>query len=165
MTRHVDIEALRALIGPVAEGLGYDLVDLAWKHESGSWVLRLFIDRLDGGGVGLEDCSRVSRVVSAELDVADPIPVAYQLEVSSPGLNRPLRREADFRKFVGKKVKVRTRHPVGDATRRNFTGTLRAVAEGRLSVEVDGRPFEIPIDDVEKANLEYELEDLRQDIG
>jgi ribosome maturation factor RimP len=155
----IDLEKLRSLVTPVVAGLGYELVDLEWKFE-GSWVLRLFVDGPQGISHG--DCARVSRAVSAELDVADPIEAHYTLEVSSPGLNRPLRAEADFQRFAGKKAKIKTRRPLepvaeGAAPQRNFKGKLLGAEGGRVRIEVDGREVLIPVADVEKAHLEYEF--------
>jgi ribosome maturation factor RimP len=151
----IDKDTLLPLATPVVEGMGYELVDLEWKHEGGQFVLRLFIDQPTG--VSHDDCARVSRTLSAELDVADAIHVRYTLEVSSPGLDRPLRTERDFTRFVGKNARIRTRHPVGES-RKNFRGRLLGAAEGKVQIEVDdGQRFEIPVDDVEKANLEIEL--------
>jgi ribosome maturation factor RimP len=158
MTKPIDMEQLTQICEPVVAGQGYELVDLEWKHESGSWVLRLFIDKQSG--VSLEDCASVSRELSAVLDVADAIGPAYSLEVSSPGLNRPLKKESDFRRFVGQKAKIRTRHPVGPGpqpTRRNFSGTLVAVESGKVKIDVGDQVCEVPVDEVEKANLVYEF--------
>jgi len=160
--KNVDTQKLIEIVRPVVDGLGYDLVDLQWLHEGGHWVLRALIDHPEHsanavtGGVGLDDCARVSHAVSAELDVADAIHVAFHLEVSSPGLDRPLKRESDFRRFVGKKARIRTRHPVGES-RRNFSGTLVGAEGGKVRIDVDGQTYEIPVDDVEKANLQVEL--------
>jgi ribosome maturation factor RimP len=101
--------------------------------------------------VGFEDCERVSRDVSAALDVADVIPHGYVLEVSSPGLERPLRREQDFRRFAGQQVKIRSLEPVEG--RRNFSGTLVGAQAGVAEVESDGRTYRVPIDLVARANL------------
>src|SRR3954451_9730437 len=109
--RPVDLQKLNEVVTPVVEGQGYELVDLEWKHENAQWVLRVFIDRRAGAAdprVSLEDCTNVSHELSAVLDVSDVISPAYSLEVSSPGLNRPLKKEADFRRFVGQKAKIRT---------------------------------------------------------
>ncbi len=152
----VDLQKLEHLVEPVVAGQAYELVDLEWKHEAGAWVLRVFIDRPEGGAVGLDDCANVSRELSAVLDVEDAIHVPYNLEVSSPGLNRPLKRERDFRRFVGKKAKIRTRHPVGES-RRNFAGTLVAVEGGTVRIDVGDQVCDVPIGDVEKANLIYEF--------
>jgi ribosome maturation factor RimP len=152
--RTVDLDKLTSIVEPVVAGAAYELVDLEWKHEAGAWVLRLFVD--GPGGVTLEDCARISRDLSPVLDVADVIPVAYNLEVSSPGLDRPLKKEADFRRFVGKKAKIRTRVPVGDA-RRNFSGTLVAVEAGKVRIDVGDQVCEVPLADVERAHLVYEF--------
>ena len=155
----VDVKQLEALAEPVAAGIGYEVVDLEWKHEAGHWVLRLYIDRpnaLDEERISLGDCSKVSHALSDALDAADVIHVPYALEVSSPGLDRPLKRERDFARFVGRQAKVKTRRPVGD-TRRNFKGKILAAEAGRVRMDVDGTAFEIPVDDVEKANLVVEL--------
>jgi len=101
--------------------------------------------------ITVDDCERVSRDVSAALDVADKIPNAYQLEVSSPGLDRPLRRERDFARFVGESAKVRLE--VGVEGRRNFSGTIRGAKDGRVEIACDGRSYELPIDDIVRANL------------
>jgi ribosome maturation factor RimP len=152
--RTVDSEQISSLVEPAIRGQGYDLVDVEWKHESGAWVLRAFIDR--EGGVTLDDCSNVSHLLSATLDVSDLIKVPYTLEVSSPGLNRPLKKEADFRRFVGKKAKIRTKRPIGEA-RRNFSGTLVGVEDGKVKIDVGDQICDVPVDEVEKANLVYEF--------
>jgi ribosome maturation factor RimP len=149
----VDVKQLEAVVAPVVTGQGYELVDVEWKNESG-WILRVFVDK--ESGVTLEDCASVSRELSAVLDVEDVIPVAYSLEVSSPGLNRPLKKAADFARFVGKKAKIKTRHPVGES-RRNFSGTLVGVEGGKVKIDVGDQVCEVPVDDVEKANLVYEF--------
>ena len=152
----VDIQQLTKLCEPVITGQGYELVDLEFKTDPGvGLVLRIYIDK-NGGNVGLDDCASVSRELSAVLDVEDVIKVAYSLEVSSPGLNRPLKKEADFARFVGKKAKIRTRHPVGEA-RRNFSGTLVGVTGGKVKIDVGDQVCEVPVDDVEKANLVFEF--------
>ena len=153
----VDVKQLQSLAEPVVTGQGYELVDVEFKNELGSWILRVYIDNPRAeGGVGLDDCATVSRELSAVLDVDDSIPGHYSLEVSSPGLNRPLKKEADFARFVGKKAKIRTRHPVGES-RRNFSGTLVAVDGGKVKIDVGDQVCEVPVDDVEKANLVYEF--------
>ena len=153
----VDMNKLQSLVEPVVTGQGYELVDVEFKNELGSWVLRVYIDNPRAeGGVGLDDCAQVSRELSAVLDVEDAVPGHYSLEVSSPGLNRPLKKEADFARFLGKKAKIRTRHPVGES-RRNFSGTLVEVAGGKVKIDVGDQVCEVPVDDVEKANLVYEF--------
>ena len=152
----VDTQKLTELAEPIVRGLGYELVDLEWKREGQGWVLRLFIDRLDGANVSLDDCADVSHQLSTTLDVADVISQAYHLEVSSPGLDRPLKKEADFRRFVGKKAKIRTRHPIGE-NRRNFSGEILSVEAGRVRIDVGDQVCDVPVDEVEKAHLIYEF--------
>ena len=98
-----EVQDLWLLAEPYVRDAGFDLIEVTSGRESSGWVLRLYIDAPAGAGVTVshEDCARVSRDISAALDVADSIPHAYQLEVSSPGLDRPLRREGDFARFVG----------------------------------------------------------------
>ena len=153
----VDQKKLETLVAPVVTGQGYELVDVEFKSELGAWILRVYIDKPGSDErVGLDDCASVSRELSAVLDVDDTIQGHYSLEVSSPGLNRPLKKESDFARFVGKKAKIRTRHPVGES-RRNFSGTLVAVVGGKVKIDVGDQVCEVPVDDVEKANLVYEF--------
>jgi len=157
--RPVDLQKVNEAVLPVVEGQGYDLVDVQWKHEAGRFVLRVFIDRRPGAtdpNVSLDDCAEVSHALSSTLDVADLIAPAYSLEVSSPGLDRPLKKEADFARFVGQKAKIRTRHPVGES-RRNFSGRLLSVEAGKVKIDVGDQVCEVPVDDVEKANLVFEI--------
>jgi ribosome maturation factor RimP len=153
----VDQKKLESLVEPVVTGQGYELVDVEFKNELGAWILRVYIDKPGSEErVGLDDCASVSRELSAVLDVDDTIEGHYSLEVSSPGLNRPLKKESDFARFVGKKAKIRTRHPIGES-RRNFSGTLVAVAGGTVKIDVGDQVCEVPVDAVEKANLVYEF--------
>lgn len=151
----VDIKQLSALIEPVVAARGYELVDVEWTRQGPGWVVRVYID-LPGAGVTLEDCARVSRELSPTLDVSDLIHIPYTLEVSSPGLDRPLKKEADFRRFVGKKAKIRTRHAVGES-RRNFSGVLLGVEAGKVRIDVGDATYDVPLGDVERAHLVVEL--------
>lgn len=149
-------ERVRALVDPLVAGEGMELVDLEYAREREGWVLRLFIDK--AGGVGLEDCTQVTRAVEPALDVEDPIPHEYNLEVSSPGLNRPLKKPQHFEQAKGKKVKVKTFGPVGEPPRKNFSGVLQALDGDVVVVEVEGAgSFRIPLKDIAKANLEFEF--------
>lgn len=139
------------LAEPHVRDAGLDLIEVQYGREQTGLVLRLFIDGDGGGPVGFEQCERVSRDVSAALDVADLIPNAYQLEVSSPGLDRPLRRERDFERFQGKSARIRLEDGVDG--RRNFSGTLGAVKDGRVEIACEGRSYLLPIDDISRANL------------
>ena len=130
--------------------MGYELVDV--QASNGGRLLRLFVDK--PGGVTLDDCAAVSRHLTRVLAVEG---IDYErLEVSSPGLDRPLRKERDFARFAGQKAEVRMRTP--DPTgRRKFVGVLRGAQAGQLSLEMDGRVLALPVDDVDKAKLVPEL--------
>jgi ribosome maturation factor RimP len=151
-------ERLIALIEPLVGRLGYELVELEHAAGRGSAVVRLFIDRpraepdsAPGNGVGLEDCERVSREVSAVLDVEDPIPTAYTLEVSSPGFDRVLRTQAHFARFVGSRVFVELCAP--REGRRRYTGTLLSADGAGIALEVDGQRVALAFAEIGKARL------------
>jgi ribosome maturation factor RimP len=146
----------RAACEALVSAEGMELVDLEYVREHSGWILRLFIDK--PGGVGVEDCARVTHAVSPALDVEDLIPHEYQLEVSSPGLNRPLTKLAHYEKAAGQKVAVKTYGPIGEPPRRNFSGILKSVEPEAVTVEVEGAgPFRIPLKDIAKANLEPQV--------
>jgi ribosome maturation factor RimP len=138
----------------VAASMGMEVVLVEIKGEGSHSVVRAFIDQ--PGGISLDDCERFSRRLSVSLDVEDWIPFRYVLEVSSPGVNRPLVKDADFRRFSGKNAKVRTRLPIEGQS--NFKGKIVGVTEGRLELEVaPGKKVEIALMDIEKANLIADL--------
>jgi ribosome maturation factor RimP len=145
-------ERVRSVAADAIRAEGAELVDLEFRCEAVGWVLRLFIDKT--GGVGVEDCQRVSELVGTLLEVEDPIPHAYTLEVSSPGLTRPLRNPEDWRRSVGSLVKVVTREPV--EKRQAFVGRLVHAGPDAVRVTVDGRDIEIPSDLIARARLEVE---------
>jgi ribosome maturation factor RimP len=142
-------EELARLLEPTVERLGYELTDLELKLGGKEGVVRVFIDR--PGGVDLSDCETVSRQLSAVLDVEDPVPGHYVLEVSSPGLDRKLTRPEHFKRYVGEDVRVRLRAP--QAGRRNFRGRLTAADEKDIEVEVDGRLHHLAMAAIESARL------------
>jgi ribosome maturation factor RimP len=142
-------ERLIALIEPVLARLGYELVELEYAAGRSQAVVRLFIDQ--SVGITVEDCERVSREVAALLDVDDPIPTAYTLEVSSPGFDRLLRTPAHFERFVGSRVFVELKVP--RAGRRRYTGMLQAVNAKGIELEVDKQKVEVPFDEIGKARL------------
>ena len=151
------IEKVRQLAAPVVVNEGLELVEVELAGSLGRPTLRLYIDK--AGGVTLEDCSSVSRTVSAALDVEDPIQGGYELEVSSPGLDRPLRTPEHFEKYKGEKVRVKTFGPLPELeNRKTFVGTLEGFADGKVVVNVDGKVFEVPHDKVSKANVEPTFE-------
>ncbi len=149
------------IIEPILEPDGVELVELEFKVEGGRRVLRLYIDT--PGGVTLDDCERVSRQVSALLDVEDPIEQSYTLEVSSPGINRVLRKEKDFNLFAGSPIWLRTLAKVKG--RRTFRGILKGMENSRIVMEIDGQRVEISPGDIEKARLDLpDAEFFRRDL-
>jgi len=153
------VEKIRELCTGPVEGAGYELVDVEWKREPVGWVCRLLVDK-PGDRMGIEDCERLSREVSAVLDVSEAIPQAYNLEVSSPGLDRPLRTAAHFRRFIGERAKVKLVN--GIEGRRNFTGTIVSVTPDgdsatRVVLDVDGVQFTLPLEDLERATLVFDF--------
>jgi ribosome maturation factor RimP len=153
---------LIALVEPLLVQLGYELVELQLAAGRNHADLRVFIDRPlvagapamigpDGSGVGIDDCERVSREVSALLDVHDPVPSAYTLEVSTPGLDRVLRTPEHFQRFVGERVNVELFAPRDG--RRRYTGQLLAIAAGAVRLEVDGVEVILQLNDIERARL------------
>lgn len=139
------------LVEPVISAEGMELIEVEYRRESNGWVLRLFIDREDG--VSVDDCAHMSRVAGDLLDVADLIFNPYQLEVSSPGLNRPLRKWEHFTKQLGKIIEVRTLEPI--ETRRNFTGILLDATAEWIKLNCDGQIFQLDMSLLERARLRY----------
>jgi ribosome maturation factor RimP len=141
---------LAKLIEPTIVGLGYELSDLEVKLNERDGIVRIYIDKLPDG-VGMEDCEAVSRQVSALLDVEDPIPGNYTLEVSSPGLDRRLTKLEHFERFLDEVVRIKLRFPLDG--RRNFRGTLKTAKGENIEVEVDGKMYELPLVTIESARL------------
>jgi len=144
-------DQLIELLQPVVADLGYELWELEYASRRGANLLRLYIDT--AAGITLDDCERVSRAVSTSLDEADPITQAYTLEVSSPGLDRPLRTLDHFARSKGERVKLETVQPVDG--RKRFAGLLSEVdtATGRIVLEVDGGKVSLPVDGIHKARV------------
>ena len=138
-------ESLLKILEPAIEALDYELVELEFQGG----VLRIYIDRPEG--VTLDDCQKVSQQMSAVLDVEDPIPGAYTLEVSSPGLDRPLRKLMDFQLRAGQRVRIELLLPLDG--RRRFSGTLRGVEAAEVLIEVDGKLLRLPFAQIGKARL------------
>jgi ribosome maturation factor RimP len=155
------VERARSVLGPVLARDGYELVDVEWVRGGGRWTLRVFVDR--PGGVNIDDCQLVSRTIDPILDAEDFIEPAYDLEVSSPGLDRPLRTPEHFERYKGQRVHVKSYGPVpgtaeGSTPRKSWTGTLEGFAEGAVRVLVDGVLHRVPIEQIAKAHLEYDAE-------
>jgi ribosome maturation factor RimP len=139
------------LLEPAIEAAGYELVELEFSPASRRALLRVYIDRTDGERVTVDDCAEVSRTVSAVMDTADPIERAYELEVSSPGFDRPLRKRAHFERFLGSEVRLELAAPLEG--RKRFKGQLVAVEGEELIMEVDGRTWRLPLVQIDKARL------------
>ena len=143
------LEQLQALLAPVIEALGYQCWGLEFLSQGRHSLLRIYIDHADG--ILVEDCEKVSRQISGVLDVEDPISNEYTLEVSSPGMDRPLFTLEQFAKHAGELVKIKLRSPYEG--RRNFQGPLRGVEDQDVVVLVDEHEYLLPIDLIEKANI------------
>jgi len=144
------VRDLSKLFEPVVESMGYELVGIEFLGAGGYGTLRVYIDR--DSGVSLDDCAAISHQISGILDVEEPIKQAYDLEVSSPGIDRPLFKLADFERFAGNTVRIKL--VAGLLGRKNFKGELQGVADSKLvTIEVDGEVFDLPYADIAKANL------------
>ena len=149
------IESIREFVEPLIISEGIELVDIEYRQESRGWVLRIYID--SEGGVTLSHCSSLSEQIGDLLEVKDIIPHSYNLEVSSPGLNRTLKREKDFITYVGETIKVKTSKPIDQ--RRNFKGKLLGYREGKVLLSSDNQEIFIPISLISKANIHYKFPD------
>lgn len=149
-------EQLMKLLEPTIERLGYELFDMDVHIAGGGGVLRLFIDSLDpDAGIGLEDCETVSRQVSALLDVEDPIPGEYTLEVSTPGLDRRLVKAQHFERFAGSRVKVKLKRLVDG--RRNFKAKLVGFDDSNVLLREGKSEFSIPLQEIDTARVVPDL--------
>jgi ribosome maturation factor RimP len=142
------------LAAPIVKNEGMEIIDIEFHHEGsrGGRVLRLYLDK--EGGPSVDDLSHVSRELSELLDTHDVVSGAYTLEVSSPGINRPLKRPEHFARFVGKRIRVRTRDKIDG--RRSFLGTLEEVLKDQITLKQDGAQYEIPFSIIEKSNYEHD---------
>ena len=142
-------ERLRGIIEPAVEALGYELVGVEYLPQGRHSLLRVYIDSADG--ITVDDCERASHQVSGALDVEDPIRGQYTLEVSSPGIERPLFTAAHFERFAGELAQVRLVAPLDG--RRRFKGRLRGIEGDDVVIEVDGEAYRLPLEQIEKAHL------------
>lgn len=148
------------LLEPVTRSMGYDFVGAEFGQSDNGMTLRIYIDAEDGSsGIQIEDCAEVSRQLGALLDVEDPIGGEYCLEVSSPGVERPLFTEEQFRQQIGQSVKIKLRQSLmtDSGDRKNFKGELTRVESNVLEVEVDGTGFELALKDIEQARLIFQF--------
>jgi ribosome maturation factor RimP len=160
----LDRVALRRVVEPIVLAHGAELVDLELRPERGSWVLRIYVEKSGAAenrlstreaAVDLELCANVSRDLSPALDVLDLIPHAYHLEVSSPGVERPLRTERDFARFAGHKAKLKLREPVDG--QRVLVGSLEGIADGKVRVALGTHVRDVPLSSVDSARLVFEF--------
>ena len=161
----LDRTRLDAVLGPIARAPGAEVVDVEYKNDQGGWVLRVFVEKLgasenrsstEQAAIDLSLCSDIAKELSPALDAVDAIPHRYHLEVSSPGLDRPLRTAADFARFSGMTAKVKLSKPASDG-QRLLRGTLDASKPEIIAVLVDGKRIEAPLADVVEAQLVFEL--------
>jgi ribosome maturation factor RimP len=158
------VEKVRHLAEPLVAGEGMELVDVEYARDGGRWVLRIYIYKT--GGVGLEDCQRISRQMDTVLDVEDFIETEYSLEVSSPGIERPLRTPAHFERFVGRQVEVKTFAPIGEPPRKNYRGKLLGISTDQVvTVECEGKPYQVPLDKIAKAHLAFDFDAFEENQG
>lgn len=146
-------DALRRLIEPAVTVLGYDLVGIQYWPHGAKTLLRVYIDSDEG--ISVTDCEKVSHQISGVLDVSDPIPDRYTLEVSSPGLDRPLFGAGDFERFKGRRITIKLDTPLHG--RRNFNGVLLGCREGVVRIHADGFEHSLPLEQISTARLVPEL--------
>ncbi|GAB6157592.1 ribosome maturation factor RimP [Desulfotomaculum varum] len=153
MAKHTIAEKVAEAVQPVIDEANLELVDVEYVKEGGNWYLRVFIDK--PGGVDLDDCQAVSEKIDTILDQLDPIPQAYFLEVSSPGLERPLKKPADFQRFNGHLVNITTFAPVNGA--KSFTGKLLDYTDEGVLLDIKGKQVMLPHQQVAAARLAVEF--------
>lgn len=146
-------EKLKQLIEPLVLKKNMELVNLEWRRERTGWVLRLFIDK--PGGVTIGDCTKISEMVGKILDRENLISHSYHLEVSSPGIERPLVKKEDYERFKGERIKVTLKNPISG--RKNFTGILLGIDGNLIKIRVEEKDLEISLENIKKANLKPEI--------
>jgi ribosome maturation factor RimP len=161
MRRNEIVNEVERLLQPIARSLGLETVDVQVAGEARRTVLRILVDRPEGG-ITVEECARVNEALGRQLDLYDFFPHAYTLEVSSPGLDRSLRTDDEFRRFAGRRAEVITGEPV-DGQRR-FRGLLLGVVGDAVLMQVDRRQVAIPKAQIQQARLVVEMDDLRADL-
>lgn len=148
-SRGIELQ-VAAMAGPIAESMGLTLLDTEMSYEASEWYLRLYIEK--EGGVGIEDCARLSQAVDERLEEADPIPAAYILEVTSSG-EKPLRYPEEYSKFAGRNVLLTTYRQIGGEKR--FEGALRGLIDGNVVISRESGEVAIPLEMVSKARLAF----------
>lgn len=155
-----DLQAVEAVVRPVLTAHGVELFELVLRRERVGWVLRIMIERegatAPSGGVSVDLCADISRDISAALDVSDPISHAYTLEVSSPGVERPLRHSRDFERFAGNPAKIVLSEPLADG-QSALRGTLQGIRGDHVVIDQGGGPIEAPLASIKLAHLVFEF--------
>lgn len=145
------LKQLEDILRPVVEGLGYEFWGIEFRSQGHQSRLRVFIDAADDDGISIDDCEKVSRQISGVMDVEDPIQSEYTLEVSSPGMDRPLFRLEQYQNFVGYQVQLKLR--MAFEGRRKFQGLIKGVEGDEVVILVDDHEYLLPFDSIEKANI------------
>lgn len=140
-------------VGPVIEAENVECVDVQYLQDQGRWVLRFLLDKT--GGITIDDCGRISRMIEPLLDAIPELSESYALEVSSPGLRRPLKKEADFERFAGQRAKVQLSIPLNG--QRNFTGILKSCRNGLVELQEENKTVLLPLSSIAKSNLEPDI--------
>jgi ribosome maturation factor RimP len=149
----VDLKRIEAAIEPLLAQEAAELVDLRYLREGGRWILRFYIDK--PGGITLGDCEQLSYRIGGLLDLQDLMPGSYNLEVSSPGLDRVLKREKDFEKFSGHRARIRLKRPRDG--QRQFRGYLKGAKEGQVILENGETTLELPLSEIDEARLDPDI--------
>lgn len=155
------VESIERLASAVAPRHGAEFVAVEIAGDGRRPIVRVSVD--SPGGVSVDQCAHISEELGRALDLHDPVPTAYTLEVSSPGLDRPLRTEADYARFAGRKIDLTAREPIEG--QRRWKGRLVGIDGGCAAVEVDGRTVRVPLEQVASARLVVDMSDLRQDFS
>ncbi len=153
-TNDTIIKDVVSLIEPILLKMSLELVDVEYLHEHGRFILRIYLDK--NGGITLDDCALISKEIDYLIEINNIIKNAYALEISSPGLNRPLAKKEDFVKAVGSRIKIKMMSPVNGS--QNFTGRLKAFRDGTLFLNIGDMIVELMWLDIKKANLMYEFD-------
>ncbi len=156
-TNEAIINRVSNITTPILDGMGIELVEIVCQRAKRRWLLRIFIDK--EGGVTIDDCEQVSREVGAILDVEDIIPASYILEVSSPGLDRALKKAKDYKRYMGRLVRITTGIPVEQ--QRFFVGRITAVEGDEIIIDTGKQTIKIPFNIIKRGNLEVEFGGIR----
>lgn len=154
-TAEESIVKIEKIVLPVLKEMELELVDIEYLQEGGYWYVRIYIEKLDGD-VSLDDCAKVSMAVEDDIDKL--IDKKFFLEISSPGVERPLKREKDYMRFTGSKIKVSLKHKINE--KKNFEGILSKFENDTVFLTTDDEELEIPFKEVRKANLVYDFKDI-----